>query len=410
MKLILFKNTVETLEFFSFQIAKALESLEWDIFFYDCLDPFSSYPALLRFIEGGNTAAFSFNFSGLISDPCLCQRDGRDPVFFKETGIPIINMVVDHPYYYHEALSNVPPNYHQICIDNNHIRYMQRFFPNIDANHYLPLAGTHLDFSPPIQNELGLLPMENRVHNIVFTGNYVPPESYDEQLKSLDKPVQDFYQALFMELVACPYKTLEETAERRIKEAFGAAADDEYLKSCFSQTIFLDLKLRHYFRGQILKTLTDAGIKVTVFGSGYERLPLLHPENLEIHGNVDSERCLKEISRAKISLNVMPWFKDGTHDRVYSSMLNGSVCLSDHSKALDLEFSDGEDILFYDLKRPEEAAEKASRLLSDTKALTAIANTAYLKASKSGTWADRADYIADFALKYINNTNSDKLF
>ncbi len=56
-----------------------------------------------------------------------------------------------------------------------------------------------------------------------------------------------------------------------------------------------------------------------------------HPENI-INGRLqDSYGCLKAISQAKISLNVMPWFKEGAHDRVFNSMLNGAVCFTDWS-------------------------------------------------------------------------------
>ncbi|MEI3201212.1 MAG: hypothetical protein V8S21_04415 [Lachnospira eligens] len=56
------------------------------------------------------------------------------------------------------------------------------------------------------------------------------------------------------------------------------------------------------------------------------------------------------ISQAKISLNVMPWFKKGAHDRVFNTMLNGGVALTDTSLFYENTFADGENVLFYSLE------------------------------------------------------------
>ena len=50
------------------------------------------------------------------------------------------------------------------------------------------------------------------------------------------------------------------------------------------------------------------------------------------------------ISQAKISLNVMPWFKMGAHDRVINTMLYGGVALTDTSLFYENTFADGENV------------------------------------------------------------------
>lgn len=82
------------------------------------------------------------------------------------------------------------------------------------------------------------------------------------------------------------------------------------------------------------KVLVDAGIQVDVFGKGWDELTCGHPENMILHPQITSEECLKAIAASKISLNVMPWFKDGAHDRVFNSILNGTVSVTDTSKYL----------------------------------------------------------------------------
>ncbi|MBD5473712.1 MAG: glycosyltransferase family 1 protein [Lachnospiraceae bacterium] len=52
-------------------------------------------------------------------------------------------------------------------------------------------------------------------------------------------------------------------------------------------------------------------------------------------------------------LNVMPWFKAGTNDRIFKTLLSGACPVSDKSKWLEENFNDKEDIAFYDLDELE---------------------------------------------------------
>ena len=45
----------------------------------------------------------------------------------------------------------------------------------------------------------------------------------------------------------------------------------------------------------------------------------------------------------------MPWFKNGIHDRIFNSCLNGAVSLSDSSIYIDELFTDRQNIILYDL-------------------------------------------------------------
>ena len=157
--------------------------------------------------------------------------------------------------------------------------------------------------------------------------------------------------------------------------------------------IFIDLYVRHYFRGEVVKTLVDSGLKVHCFGAGWDHLDCRHPENI-VNGNVlDSLGCLQQISRSRISLNVMPWFKDGAHDRVFNSMLNGAVCVSDGSKYMDEILRDGKDYIKYDLDRLAELPEKIRELLVDRDRWEDIVKNGYNKAVNGHTWADRARFL-----------------
>ena len=59
----------------------------------------------------------------------------------------------------------------------------------------------------------------------------------------------------------------------------------------------------------------------------------------------------------------MPWFKDGTHDRVFTAMLQHTLSLTDDSGYLRENFTDKKELVFYSLEKREELPELVKKLL-----------------------------------------------
>ena len=51
---------------------------------------------------------------------------------------------MDHPFCYKNALDHAPANAIVLCTDRNHMRYLERFYPQIPMIGYLPHAGKEL--------------------------------------------------------------------------------------------------------------------------------------------------------------------------------------------------------------------------------------------------------------------------
>jgi len=106
MKLILFKGGVETQEYFSLELAKTFIKIGYDIFFYNLLHDEYSYIELNEFCKTGTVAMFTFNFNGIAGEKYLYREDNSN--FWDEHHIPCFNMVVDHPFYYHQYIEKTP--------------------------------------------------------------------------------------------------------------------------------------------------------------------------------------------------------------------------------------------------------------------------------------------------------------
>lgn len=383
-KIVLFTKGIETLWFFSEQMGKTFELLGYEVFYFDQCKEYRSLSDLIWFCEPGVTAAISFNFDGCCGEDYFIDSEGVS--FFDAREILFLNIVVDHPFYYHKFLPYLPQDYTQISIDREHEAYLKRFFPQIKRGPFMPLGGTGLW-------EQDKLPgWEDRCYDIVFTGNYNPPSTFEGVITRHGKEYADFYYDIINDLIQHPWRSMDEVIIEHLNRDVEDISE-EGLKDTLPNMIFIDLYVRHYFRGEVVKTLVDSGLKVHCFGAGWDHLDCRHPENI-VNGNVlDSLGCLQQISRSRISLNVMPWFKDGAHDRVFNSMLNGAVCVSDGSKYMDEILTDGKDYIKYDLDRLAELPEKIRELLVSRDRWEDIVSNGYKKAVNGHTWADRARFL-----------------
>lgn len=386
-KVILFKGGVETLEFFSLQIQDALTAKGYETFLFDMGEQFDSFNGLLQFCRRGEAVLITFNFIGL-SGETIFSSDGRN--FFDEYEIKCINIVVDHPFYYNSKLRKLPADYIQFCIDKTHMAYMKRFFPKVRLGEFLPLAGTS---STNVQKK-GYPLTEDRKIDILFVGNYTPPQHFEKHLTRINDDYTDFYYGIIEDLISHTDMTMDYAFEKHIRRDIPDISDDDLAK-CMEKMIFIDLYLRFYIRGKVIRTLVDSGFKIDVYGLGLDMLEYKHPENLIMHGSTTSAVCLKKLSRARISLNVMPWFKDGLHDRVLSASMNGAVSLTDKSKYM-CEVFDNTSMCFYSLDAIDMLPEITASLLKDTTYMQQLADKAHNITAAAHTWADRTAILCKY--------------
>ena len=102
-RIIMFKGGVETLEFFSVEIAEYLESKGYEIFWYNLLLSKNSFNELMHYYNNHcneQLYAITFNFEGLEGEEGLYNNDGWN--FWDYSGVTVINIVVDHPLYYNQ--------------------------------------------------------------------------------------------------------------------------------------------------------------------------------------------------------------------------------------------------------------------------------------------------------------------
>jgi spore maturation protein CgeB len=145
---------------------------------------------------------------------------------------------------------------------------------------------------------------------------------------------------------------------------------------------------------KILSELDKSGLKTTIYGNNW-------PEGIfkkhSINGAVGFNDILKLMTRSKIVLNIGN-YPDGSHERVFSAMLNGALMLSDYNSYLAEIFEEDKEIAFYRWLDLEVLPEKTAYLLSHPEKMKEIALKGKRKAEKEHTWKSRAESL----LKIVN--------
>lgn len=103
-RIIFIKGAVETLEFFSLQLAKSFESQGFQTWFWDLKSPLSSREAFEALGGYSSSLLLTFNFIGLSGES---QFQSGSVSIWEQHNIEICCIMVDHPMYYQDRKSVV---------------------------------------------------------------------------------------------------------------------------------------------------------------------------------------------------------------------------------------------------------------------------------------------------------------
>jgi glycosyltransferase involved in cell wall biosynthesis len=396
-RIVMMEGGVETLSYFSHQMAGEFQKLGYAVFFYDLKQEESSAGKLRKFIRPRETVLVTFNFQGLEKEAGV-YREGIG-YLWDTYHIPCYNIAADHPYFYDDRLKDLPEKYRHISIDRRQKAYFEEFYPEYVSRGFLPLAGTGLrqgedEAKTGKAGAQGDAEQAAPCYDVILTGNYTKLSFFEPYINWINEEYAAFYRGIIDDLLEHPACTVEEVALAHCEREMGKEPNDQ-LRIALHKMIFIDLYVRNYWRGKAVRTLVNAGIPVHVVGKGWEELEdVRHPECLKLHPQTDSVTCLEMLADAKVSLNVMPWFKDGVHDRVFNSILNGAVCVTDPSCYLEEELHEGEGVCYVALQDMDALPEKVKDLLQNDSGRNEIVRRGRAIVEQKHTWAQRAKTLA----------------
>ncbi len=306
-----------------------------------------------------------------------------------DIGIPVYNWLVDHPAEHLPSIKETIDNYNVICIDRDHVNYVRRYFPNVSNAVFCPLGGERIEDDIDFSFEA----FENRRYDVIFTGSYTRLNDIAHSIESFPENLSGICRDLIEVMLDNPMVNTEKALAGVLRDR-----NIEYDRNSFPQYMFAISKatfyLRSYLREQIVRYLADSDLTVEIFGKGWEDLGEIG--NIRVHGPISHYDSVSLCKEARISLNVMPLFKDGLHDRIPTAMLQGAAAMTDTSSYIEETFDLSEEkgeIILYDIGHPEMIADKIRTALDDRESLYAMASRGRIKAEQSLTWDKRVEEV-----------------
>ena len=316
--------------------------------------------------------------------------------FLDEIDAPFYNLLLDHPLYHHDSLKCSLKNYHVRCLDENHAVYIQNYYPHMQSVGLWTATGSRIRTGDNtgsddaftdnrISNHTSSLPaIKDRSIPVLFCGTYTDPEDVLSAIRELPSFIQEDLHCLIRTLLADPTQTIESaiTTLGDTLNVYLPEAMPLFVQSCF----LADTYVRAYRRRALISAADRAKLPLLLVGADWEKLPLSPNSSVSIRPGIPYTETFSLMANSHITLNLMPEFKAGFHDRIFSAMLNGSVAATDPSGRLLREFTDGRELLYYDVMHMEEGCERLREVLEKPRMLQEIADLGLTAASERFTW------------------------
>ncbi|RRF96416.1 MAG: glycosyltransferase family 1 protein [Lachnospiraceae bacterium] len=328
-----------------------------------------------------------------MQDPLMATKIENGSYLFDHINSKKYYWSFDHPAGFFDTLHAAPEDVIVLTLDKNYVSYTKRFLKRRAL--FFPPGGekqskTWKNFdefkaSKLRENQMGIsflgTPGVGLQENIDYTREHnrklyplVSTYSYN-LLNHTDEPSEMAFE-----------RTLEDP-EVGIKNQI---SDDDFAE-LFGEWASLEKNASKTVRKQVVKEIVSAGADLNVYDRGWKDIGDF--PNLIVHDSIPYEDARKVYDKSWMSLNVMSWHKDGFTERIAEPQLHGSLVVTDSTRYLRENYTDGEDIVMFDLNDQsiKELPERIRALLSDKDRLLHIAYNGYLNALKNHTWDARAE-------------------
>lgn len=346
MRLLLFKGPVESLNHFIDELNIQFQAMGHETFVSDvtCFEA----DKVIAFCSKPVQAAICYD--GM----CALDKD-----ICNALNLTLINIFMDHPMSFASCMAELPDQYIQLMPDEHHIEFARRFY-HIQNGFFLPHMAS---LSKGISNEE---PLENKEIPLLFPGNYRSVnELYRDINERFDGSDANLLALQILEyLIVNPWETMEGAFDRCLADN-GMEMPDELIAYFLDHAKLMDHFIRMYYRSKVLETIIKAGLPITVVSEGWHDFPPAAAKNVTIMPATVFTGIFPYMEKANITLNVMPWFKAGTHDRIFNALLHNSCPLTDKSSWLVEHFIENVECAYYSLENLERLPDQICAILDN---------------------------------------------
>lgn len=336
---------------------------------------------------------FIFDINSILP---LLYKDDRPYLDFFD--VPFVDYIVDHPIHQAHVLDRKLRNFNVICLDENHCKYIKKYYSNINNTIAIPLAATfsarvNSDVNEELNYKRAFIPMKDRKIDILFPATYTPLSYYEEIL--IEKGTIYLKCAKqCLDIIKCQKVfDIEDIRNMLIEECKNASLPLPDVSR------YIDKYIREYLRQTAVEAVLSVGLSLDVIGARWEMYEGKYGDRLHIHEQEKYIDIPKYMRLSKTVLNVQPLFKTAPHDRIYNAMASGAVVITDFSDMLLPVYEQEKDYVKYSFKNIENDFKRIKENYFDNNGneiLNDISHNAYEKVLKNDTWENRCKKIKKF--------------
>ncbi len=332
MKILLFYGVVGSLNHFSDELGREFERMGIETKILDLNNNHTDYELFLR---EKLDAAVCYNSIGTFT-----AGNSKLMGIYDELNIPVINILMDHPMNLSYCMKQHPAKYIQFSPDEEHVKYAKKYY-DLENCFFLPHMASEIQCREEVDKDI----------QVLFPAALA-------QCNGLYKKIQETFQSnpfmlkivldLLEFLIANPRYTMEAALEVCLKN-MGVELSLKQFAVMMSGFKDADLFIRMYFREKVILELSKTGRPIVIVGRGWEESSAIKLSNIEWLPSISFSDVFSYMERSKVTLTVMPWFKAGTHDRIFNSLLHNSCPLTDESSWLTAHLVPNQECTYFSL-------------------------------------------------------------
>lgn len=305
--------------------------------------------------------------------------------------IPYCLWLADHPIDHVERIKCLGANDILTVMDKKDFDFIR--FLNVPCDTYL-MPHAAFEISPVIfVKEL----------DVLFLGSYPDKQKYIDDIKKLlDIPIfLKIFEYVYQQCINDDkvyyfdlYKEIMEQSDVNL-----LLEENEYLMILAR---YIGRIINSQRRIETLRSIDDSGIKLHIFGEKWEKSKLYNHPNINFYPSVNYIQAQDLMKRSKITLNIQGLLYDGSHERVYCGMANGSVTVTNRTPFLEELFTENEEIVFYDFDK-KDIVEKIQYVLNNKDTLEKISQNGRMSIIGKHTYNERIQHLISIYNDKFNN-------
>lgn len=378
-----FYNLYQSKRYFCFRLAEAFNRLGIETTIIDGATLDRQREEFLRACDPKQTF-FTCSFNSMEPTP--------EGYFLADyTRVPHVAFLLDPAFNYRNVLES--DNTVITCVDHFDCEYVKsKLFDRV------------FFWGHAVERELAPAQNQEKPYDVVFLGS-----CYDhETLRNFWREKMSVQEAQTIEdaidIVLGDNQTpLLQGVEKALRESgLKFESDEDFENNVYFYAYYVDNYMRGKDRTELIRSIKDA--HVHVFGDVcwrkeepiYDwRYSLSGMKNVTIHPAVTFEDSLNILKQSKICLNSMPFFKNGTHERIFTGLACEALPITTDNLWIRDNFEHGKDLLIYRPQHWDEVNSWVNDYLKNPSKLKAVVEKGREKVMREHTWDVRVQQLFD---------------